>query len=424
MRGIRSGTLCCAAVLVAFGTTACFGWDAYDPRLVEEGGSGAGGTGAAGGQGGSGATGGTGAQGGAAGSGGQAGGETGGTGGSGGSEPCEGTTFECSPDGTARVCDDGTWQELGVCALGCDVSARACRTPSNVPADWIDDGTAELTVSSGTTLALNTQSGEILSGTDVVRPAGQGLDAGSGIAFHVQSQGTDAPALGVFSFASLEVADGGVMRGTGSNALALLVDGNVQVNGWISVAASGITGGAGGHAGGAAGANGHGNCAGQVGQGTWPGTGNEVGCTSGSGGAGYGGVGGPGGACVCPDPDAVAGGLGGPATCGTDELVPLLGGSGGAGGTLPGAGPSVAGVGGGGGGALQISAAGSLTVGSTGRIDANGAGGAGTLGGTGAAGGAGGGSGGALLLEAPVVTVAVNGVLAANGGGGGAGDCN
>ena len=103
---------------------------------------------------------------------------------------------------------------------------------------------------------------------------------------------------------------------------------------------------------------------------------------------------------------------------GSPELVPLVGGSGGAtsffsGATNPG-----------GGGALQLLAGKSVVIGASGAVTLpGGAGDRGDteVGGPGGYGAGGGGSGGALLVEAPVVRV--EGTLAANGGGGGgAGD--
>jgi len=127
---------------------------------------------------------------------------------------------------------------------------------------------------------------------------------------------------------------------------------------------------------------------------------------SGSGGAGHGLTGGtggtscPSGACgflQCCGPGGGAGAGG--AAYGT-TVNELLGGSGGGG----------ANCGGAGGGAIQISAAGPITVSARGAIHAGG--GAGNI-------GCGGGSGGEIFLEGRGVIV--QGTLAANGGGGGAG---
>ncbi len=106
------------------------------------------------------------------------------------------------------------------------------------------------------------------------------------------------------------------------------------------------------------------------------------------------------------------GGLGGGQTlagtsAGAADLRPLKGGSSGGGGSVGS---------GAGGGAIQISAAGTLTIASSGAISVGGQGG--PIGGIAANQNAGGGgSGGGILLEA--TDVALAGTLAANGGGGG-----
>ncbi|MBW2457595.1 MAG: hypothetical protein JRI68_24025, partial [Deltaproteobacteria bacterium] len=299
--------------------------------------------------------------------------------------------------------------------LGCDEPSGLCHVPSNVAPQTVGEGTGTVDVApGGMGMTFDTDTGEITTGMSVIRPAGEGLDANTGIAFSSTLQGTGEPALGVFSMGSLTVQSGAVLHGVGKSALVLVVDGAVQIDGLVSVAAEGIQPGPGGFTGGQPGTVGNGPCPGQ------PGDGAAVGhyCTSGSGGAGYAGLGGPGGACNCVTPDDYAAGVGGP-VCGTAELIPLLGGSGGAGGSIAQGGPSTPGGGGPGGGALQITAAGTLIISGTGQINAGAEGGRqGTNGG-----GSGAGAGGAMLLEAPTVTVSVGAVLAANGGGGGGGDC-
>ncbi len=103
--------------------------------------------------------------------------------------------------------------------------------------------------------------------------------------------------------------------------------------------------------------------------------------------------------------------------CGTPQLVPLIGGSGGgAGGVNPGA--ITGGRGGGGGGALQITAG--HTLASSGTLTAGGNGGeTGHPVNGGGGGGGGGGAGGGILLEGSTVTLAGGSIVAANGGGGG-----
>ena len=121
---------------------------------------------------------------------------------------------------------------------------------------------------------------------------------------------------------------------------------------------------------------------------------------TGGGGAGYGTAG----------TNGATGTLG--AAHGNDQLVPIAGGSagGGGGGVAAGAG----GGGGGGGGAVIIYATGTITVSSTGTINANGGDGGG-----GNNGGGGAGSGGAIILQASDVSVDALGTLSAIGGTGG-----
>ena len=389
-------------VALAVGATACgFDWDKYDPRLGEGTTGGNHGNGGQSPEGGGGVGGTT---------------VTGGAGGSGGApQPCEGDLFQCLPNGSAHHCVNHFWVELGPCSLGCDEAGQSCRVPSNVEPGELGAGSGQLVLVANGDTVFNTDTGEITRGASQLRPPGPGLDQGSGIAFATDAQGGNEPGLGVFSMGALTVPSATTLNGTGVNALVLLVDGDVVIDGLVTVGASANNAGPGGNPGGVPGAPGGGTCGGLVGTGTAV----SAGCSSGSGGAGHPVQGGPGGPSSCGAPDDHAGGLGGPGTCATPALIPLLGGSGGAGGAvIPNFG-SNPGPGGGGGGALQISAAGTITVSATGRINAGGGGGGQTITG----GGAGGGAGGAILLESPSVTVATGAILAANGGGGGGGDC-
>jgi hypothetical protein len=120
------------------------------------------------------------------------------------------------------------------------------------------------------------------------------------------------------------------------------------------------------------------------------------------GGAGFCGAGGPSGKATATNGAAGK-------TYGTPTLVPLVGGSAGGRGSLSA---------GGGGGAVELVAGTSITIASGGVVSAGGgAGYDGTDDGLYVA--SGGGSGGAVLIEAPLVTVA--GTIAANGGAGGGG---
>ncbi|MFH1437171.1 MAG: hypothetical protein ABIJ56_15800, partial [Pseudomonadota bacterium] len=107
---------------------------------------------------------------------------------------------------------------------------------------------------------------------------------------------------------------------------------------------------------------------------------------------------------------------GGGTVYGSDQLIPLFGGSGGGRGTDNYEGAY--GYGGPGAGALQVTTPGDITVHPGGAIIAGGFGG--ILSSPGGAGG-GGGSGGGILLEAHVICVFAGGIVAANGGGGSSG---
>jgi hypothetical protein len=330
---------------------------------------------------------------------------------------CSGSTFECLGDGTARVCDLGNWVDLGDCPLGCDSVARHCRVPSNVPADWMNNGTGAVNIGvMGSPVTINTDTGEIYGeSSQVIRPAMTGLHTGSGIWYGQLSQGADDPGLGVFAMQSLTVAAAATLTAEGDRALVILVSDSATISGTLLVNADEQEAGPGGFGGGDPDQAGDGPCAGDVGYGEQI---DEGGCTSGSGGGGHGGAGGDGGDSTCGG--TWDGGAGGDQSCGNPELIPLAGGSGGAGGTAISDGDDTnPGDGGGGGGAVQITAGDTIAVGSVGGINAGGAGGGQCTG----AGGAGGGAGGAVLLEAPDVTLSLTSVVAANGGGGGGGDC-
>lgn len=141
------------------------------------------------------------------------------------------------------------------------------------------------------------------------------------------------------------------------------------------------------------------------------GVGNDDG--SGGGGGGHATEGGAGGA----NNSATAGGTKGGALL-TAGFSPLVGGC--QGGTGGGITDTTPGVGGKGGGALQISVAGTLTLGSVVSVSgAGGGGGESTI--NNAAGGGGGGSGGMLVLEARNLVVEATARVTANGGSGGEG---
>lgn len=335
---------------------------------------------------------------------------------------CAEGTFECLTDTSARVCANGAWSAPRRCFLGCVAGRRECRDPSNVDTATLgfdENGLGDL--SRDDDLVVNTDTGEIQTqGGAVIRQANHVNNLNHGIGFYrVSSMGAD---LGVFVLSSWTIPAGRTVSVRGQAAFVALVAHDVHLMGRIDAGAHGVHGGPGGFDGGAQGQPGLGPCHGSPGSGTT--ACNDL-CSSGSGGGGHGGAGGGGGAVNCENGAHVLSAGTGGSVCGNDELQPLVGGSGGAGGAMvtgydygansePGPGP-----GGGGGGAVQISLRGRLVLGSGGGILVPGAGGGETTSG----GGSGGGAGGAILLEAGEVVADADAFLAANGGGGGGGDC-
>jgi len=312
-------------------------------------------------------------------------------------------------EGDELVGYDGEGNEVSreFCGLGCNSEANPDRcnrmNPSNVDPAWLCENSHDLLLISAAT--INTENGTITG----VAPAQ--------IAFHVVSPGGGRPGIGVFAFNNIDLQADLLVQG--QNALALLACGDIDCSGVIDASALGSSGGPGGWDGGPVGGAGEG-----------PGGGKAAGdgttdcprlCSAGGGGGGHGGRGGDGGGVTC---DTQSGevhlipGDGGPVN-GFAGLVPLTGGSGGAGGTdVPGGGSSP-GDGGGGGGAVQLSAGGHIWIRAPGGVTVAGDGGRETRSG----GGAGGGAGGGILLEALEIQIGTAAFLAANGGGGGGGDC-
>jgi hypothetical protein len=201
------------------------------------------------------------------------------------------------------------------------------------------------------------------------------------------------PEVVILTFTNFGITDVGSLKLVGERPVILAVFGDGTINGIIDVSADENTPGAGGN---------H-SCGSSAGD---NGVGSYVSGSSGGGGGGYGTSGGMGGNQTAWK---FSGGSGGD-TRGSETLIPLLGG-------CPG------GRGGGcytksaaGGGAIQISAAGTLTI--TGEIQANG--GDGLPGCLSKGGGNGGGSGGGILLEGNIVDT-TDGDLSVKGGDGGNG---
>jgi hypothetical protein len=217
------------------------------------------------------------------------------------------------------------------------------------------------------------------------------------------------PNVDILVFSSLTIAAGSTLTLTGGSPVILAVYGNATIAG--NIVASGTAGAAAsGPDPATSGPGGDWNCGTSIG-----GTGSST-HNAGGGGGGASGAGGGGGM----DTGSNAGGSGG-ASRANPSLVPLYGGCpGGASGNYGAATGKSPTYPGGGGGAVQISAAGMLSV--SGTISAEGGAGASgtsTVGNNHYPGGAGGGSGGAVLLEGNSVSAALSTTLV-NGGSGGA----
>jgi hypothetical protein len=258
------------------------------------------------------------------------------------------------------------------------------------PADVVADPMlADLTFGAG--ILIDGDSGKIgpLANANMYRGSG-GTGVINGIDFERRG------AVAVFRFKSLKI-DGDISL-IGSKAIALIADGEIDINNIIDARGGcglGVLAGPGGRNGGA---NNGGDAAGSGG-----GSGSD---TNGLGGGG-GGNGGSGG-------DGGGGQLGGSAFGAGDLAISILTGGGGGGG---GGGGAMSGSGGGGGGALQVISNRTIAIAATGGINAGGCGGQNGAA-SGDAGG-GGGAGGTILLESPLVTLV--GKLAVNGGAGGGG---
>jgi hypothetical protein len=324
--------------------------------------------------------------------------------------PCTDGELRCSSDGTAlEECVDSAWVSTD-CPLGCSEEGGAhCREwdISNLPDDSIltagDTPTGDPWPSDTDTdywLDMNTDNGQMDLYAWVtdrwehqaeLRPADLGLDAGSGISFTTVDQGTDLPELGVFSFQALNVPDNYTLGINGTLPMVLLSEEDAVIDGGIfggCIWTEGEPYGGAGEAGGGPGAGGDGS---------------PVGASSGDrdgggGGGGFGGAGGTGGGYE-PSQRGTPG-----TTYGTDELIPLIGGSGGGMGSDP---TDDGGLGGRSGGAVMIVSGGTLTI--NGWVDTGGCGGWPSWGSNQAGGG---GGSGELIIAGAITT---------NGGGGAGG---
>lgn len=315
-------------------------------------------------------------------------------------QQCIAGTCQVAGDGTDACvdrCESGHVQSCGgavtLCEHGCvpDPAPHcAALAPTfNLTSDLLTGATADFTTDKA---VFNTDTGEIRSQGDVIRPAGDGVIAGIGFAI--------VDEMGVFTANSFTLAADLNWDADGSHPLVLFAATTIAIAGQLDVGASfPNAGGAGGENGGTTPSNPP--CRGGAGPWIAPGFGAGGG---GGGGATAGGDGGP-----SLDPQAY--GAGGTA-CERPSTVPLRGGNGGGAGGADSSGLR-GGSGGGGGGAVALVALGSITI--DGVVGAPGGGGNTSVG---ADGGGGGGSGGAIFVEAP--TVNVRGALTANGGGGAA----
>lgn len=334
---------------------------------------------------------------------------------------CAGTTVTCTPDqcqtnagcsadgtcqftiATGQACDAGT----GMGAASCS-DAGACVpnpvsvfpfTPSNFTEAQLPATAGTLTFGCGTT-RLDTGNPGAASLTWTNNCVGNtGTPAFTEIALGAQ--------FGVLLFAdALTVAAGSTFEVTGARPLIIAVRNGATINGTIDVGSTpGRSGpGADRNCSTAAGGNG----------GTGTGSGSAT-----AGGGGGGAFGTDGAAGAVGEGSAAAGTAGAAMTYA--GLVPLRGGCNGGNG---GRSSTPDGIGGHGGGAIQLTVGGTLAIGGTGRVAAQGERGQGGLN-TGGnmnstrGGGGGGGSGGGVLLEAQILTLASMGAVTANGGSGG-----
>jgi hypothetical protein len=276
---------------------------------------------------------------------------------------CEGANLvRCNGDGTGEVSE--------TCALGCNASAVRCNdvNPSNSLGSFLDMTTGEPPLDLGASAVLNTDTGTVMvDGSPVVVNSATLVQA-------------SAPTIRVFVVRRLTAV---AVTVTGSNALAIVSNGNIDIGGVFAASADFNRPGAG--------AFNDGGCKGAPGGAPVAG-----GAVGGAGGGAFGLNAGRGGSGMNNNGTS-AGGNGGTAT-GNPTLIPLRGGcdSGTVGASLFGAG----------GGAIQLVSRTRISV--SGVVAANGAS------------GSGGGSGGGILLEAPAVQIA--GAVVANGGAG-AGGC-
>ena len=310
-------------------------------------------------------------------------------------ERCVEGSSRCAEADVLDRCLGGIWQPY-TCRDGCSFELGTCapiETSNGLGrlAEWAHVGS--LSVAPDEFVVADTTDGRVeerrrsspMEVVRVLREPGEGTNAG--IEFGVVG------GIGVFRLAGMSVDRDGELRLIGSRPAAVLASGDIRIAGVLSLRPLGSVP--------AAGSN-----SGEVGDGE-PGRAGVSSFDSGGGGGGNAFDGASGGNA----PGSTTGGSGG-AAHGTSSVSPLVGGgSGGMGGG------ALGGAGGHGGGAVQLSAAGELSL--TGVLDVGGGGGQGGGNGSTGGGGGGGGAGGSALIEAP--TIVATGIVVVSGGAGGQG---
>jgi hypothetical protein len=299
-------------------------------------------------------------------------------------DPCTANATSCADDVLTTCNAEGSGSTNSDCALGCFDEVRCAKLdPSNGLAAHLDMAAeaADLILTGDAT--IDTGNETISDETGALVVSGAVVTGGPVDVFVVRVKSLTAGNIAV----------------TGTRALAIVSDGDIQLNGGLNVSAVFLDSESPG------GIDDNTTCGDRDANGSndaWPG----------GGGGGYGGSGGLGGSAPGHN-----GGTGS-AVNGSASIVPLRGGC--TGGEAIGSLNSSPGTGG---GAVQLISNTSILVSSTGHLAANGAGARGSAALVSCTGnpcfaGDGGGSGGAILLEAPSVSLATGAGLFANGGGG------
>jgi hypothetical protein len=311
--------------------------------------------------------------------------------------------------GFAPACTDGAICQEGVCTVlasdagggdaradsaGAEAGCTQVMVPPSVNVDATQWVATYKTAPTWNCSAAGTTTIDSMAGTVAGDTCGgtASLDATNNVA----QSGTGGPSVLVIRLGGLTVTNGHVIQIQGNSPIVFLVSGNVLVDsgGKIDAGAKGATAGSGGDI--AA------NCNGSSGKNGTTGANGH-----GGGGGGFGTAGGAGGSNS---------GSGGSVSAG--NLQPLRGGCGGGSANNPG---------GAGGGAFEISASGTITIG-TGTnaaiLSAEGGGSPGTSGGSDLASGGGGSGGGILLVSPALATFGSSGASRVHGGASGGASAN